>query len=185
MEERDSAQEVWGERGALAKQPWWWGRDQLYQPPCHFGGPTGIPCSVPISLQEEAWVSEGSRIGKDLLYPVVEAGFHKAPLPLIKFWEPGLECFVLCCVALQSFSESIQEYLANLDQAPDPTVRRDAFSSEIFSAYEVLFTSWLQSREAKVGPGSRDEAKAWRDLLDLKNVCQMWLLCVSSSSLYS
>lgn len=54
------------------------------------------------------------------------------------------------CYALQSFSESIQEYLANLDQAPDPTVRRDAFSSEIFSAYEVLFTSWLQSREAKL-----------------------------------
>ncbi|XP_066480065.1 maestro heat-like repeat-containing protein family member 1 isoform X2 [Tiliqua scincoides] len=54
------------------------------------------------------------------------------------------------CYALQSFSESIQEYMANLDQAPDPTVRRDAFSSEIFSAYEVLFTSWLPSREAKL-----------------------------------
>lgn len=58
-------------------------------------------------------------------------------------------------VALQNFSESIQEYLANLDQAPDPTVRRDTFSHEISSAYEVLFHNWLQSREAKVrtGPG--------------------------------
>ena len=28
--------------------------------------------------------------------------------------------------ALQRFSESILEYLANLDQAPDPTVRKDA-----------------------------------------------------------
>uniref|UniRef100_A0ABM5GD29 Maestro heat-like repeat-containing protein family member 1 isoform X1 n=1 Tax=Pogona vitticeps TaxID=103695 RepID=A0ABM5GD29_9SAUR len=54
------------------------------------------------------------------------------------------------CYALQSFSESIQEYLANLDKAPDPTVRRDTFSSEIFSAFEVLFNSWLQSREAKL-----------------------------------
>ncbi|XP_042320426.1 maestro heat-like repeat-containing protein family member 1 [Sceloporus undulatus] len=54
------------------------------------------------------------------------------------------------CYALQYFSESIQEYLANLDKAPDPTVRRDTFSSEIFSAYEVLFNSWLQSREAKL-----------------------------------
>ncbi|XP_053100905.1 maestro heat-like repeat-containing protein family member 1 isoform X2 [Hemicordylus capensis] len=54
------------------------------------------------------------------------------------------------CYALQSFSESIQEYLANLDKAPDPTVRRDTFSSEISSAYEVLFNSWLQSREAKL-----------------------------------
>uniref|UniRef100_H9G476 Maestro heat like repeat family member 1 n=1 Tax=Anolis carolinensis TaxID=28377 RepID=H9G476_ANOCA len=54
------------------------------------------------------------------------------------------------CYALQSFSESIQEYLANLDKAPDPTVRRDTFSNEIFSAYEVLFYGWLQSREAKL-----------------------------------
>ncbi|XP_074842542.1 maestro heat-like repeat-containing protein family member 1 isoform X2 [Carettochelys insculpta] len=54
------------------------------------------------------------------------------------------------CYALQHFSESIQEYLANLDKAPDPTVRKDTFSNELFSAYEVLFTSWLQSREAKL-----------------------------------
>ncbi|KAM6445551.1 maestro heat-like repeat-containing protein family member 1 isoform 2-T2 [Rhynochetos jubatus] len=54
------------------------------------------------------------------------------------------------CYALQHFSESIQEYLANLDQAPDPTVRKDTFSNEIFSAYEVLFASWLQHREAKL-----------------------------------
>ncbi|XP_053571958.1 maestro heat-like repeat-containing protein family member 1 [Bombina bombina] len=54
------------------------------------------------------------------------------------------------CVALQHFSESIQEYLANLDKAPDPTVRKDIFSSEIFSAYDVLFNNWLQNRESKV-----------------------------------
>lgn len=58
-----------------------------------------------------------------------------------------------CLAALQHFSESIQEYLANLDKAPDPTVRKDTFSNEIFSAYEVLFTGWLQHREAKVGMG--------------------------------
>ncbi|KAM8811767.1 maestro heat-like repeat-containing protein family member 1 [Eudromia elegans] len=54
------------------------------------------------------------------------------------------------CYALQHFSESIQEYLANLDQAPDPTVRKDTFSSEIFCAYEVLFSAWLQHREPKL-----------------------------------
>ncbi|CAM5107316.1 unnamed protein product [Natator depressus] len=54
------------------------------------------------------------------------------------------------CYALQHFSESIQEYLANLDKAPDPTVRKDTFSNEIFSAYDVLFNAWLQSREAKL-----------------------------------
>lgn len=52
--------------------------------------------------------------------------------------------------ALQYFSESTLEYLANLDQAPDPTVRKDTFATDIFSAYDLLFNHWLQSREAKV-----------------------------------
>ncbi|XP_066571905.1 maestro heat-like repeat-containing protein family member 1 isoform X2 [Amia ocellicauda] len=51
---------------------------------------------------------------------------------------------------LSRFSESILEYLANLDKAPDPTVRKDTFSSEIYAAYDILFCNWLQSREAKL-----------------------------------
>nr|XP_055170134.1 maestro heat-like repeat-containing protein family member 1 isoform X1 [Nyctereutes procyonoides] len=57
---------------------------------------------------------------------------------------------VAFCCALQHFSESTLEYLANLDQAPDPTVRKDTFASDIFSAYDVLFNHWMQSREAKL-----------------------------------
>ncbi|XP_006830837.1 PREDICTED: maestro heat-like repeat-containing protein family member 1 isoform X2 [Chrysochloris asiatica] len=57
---------------------------------------------------------------------------------------------VVFCSALRHFSESTLEYLANLDQAPDPTVRKDTFSSDIFSAYDVLFNHWLPSREAKL-----------------------------------
>ncbi|XP_078209013.1 maestro heat-like repeat-containing protein family member 1 isoform X5 [Callithrix jacchus] len=53
-------------------------------------------------------------------------------------------------IALQRFSEGALEYLANLDRAPDPTVRKDAFTTDIFSAYDVLFHHWLQSREAKL-----------------------------------
>ncbi|XP_077800726.1 maestro heat-like repeat-containing protein family member 1 isoform X17 [Macaca mulatta] len=56
---------------------------------------------------------------------------------------------VAFCSALQRFSEGALEYLANLDRAPDPTVRKDAFATDIFSAYDVLFHQWLQSREAK------------------------------------
>ncbi|XP_068179896.1 maestro heat-like repeat-containing protein family member 1 isoform X2 [Antennarius striatus] len=52
--------------------------------------------------------------------------------------------------ALCHFSESILEYLANLDKAPDPTVRKDTFSSEISTAFDILFNSWLQSRESKL-----------------------------------
>uniref|UniRef100_A0A4W3GQV8 Maestro heat-like repeat-containing protein family member 1 n=1 Tax=Callorhinchus milii TaxID=7868 RepID=A0A4W3GQV8_CALMI len=53
-------------------------------------------------------------------------------------------------IALGRFSEAILEYLANLDKAPDPTVRKDAFSSEIHAAYEVLFNQWLQHKEPKL-----------------------------------
>uniref|UniRef100_A0A667XV77 Maestro heat-like repeat family member 1 n=1 Tax=Myripristis murdjan TaxID=586833 RepID=A0A667XV77_9TELE len=52
--------------------------------------------------------------------------------------------------ALCHFSDSILEYLANLDKAPDPTVRKDTFSSEIYAAYDILFNNWLQSREPKI-----------------------------------
>uniref|UniRef100_A0A5F9D615 Maestro heat like repeat family member 1 n=1 Tax=Oryctolagus cuniculus TaxID=9986 RepID=A0A5F9D615_RABIT len=52
--------------------------------------------------------------------------------------------------ALQRFSESALEYLANLDQAPDPTVRKDTFAADLSSAYDILFHHWLQSREAKL-----------------------------------
>ncbi|KAJ8386836.1 hypothetical protein AAFF_G00166310 [Aldrovandia affinis] len=52
--------------------------------------------------------------------------------------------------ALSRFSESIVEYLANLDKVPDPTVRRDTFSGETFAAYDILFCNWLQSRETKL-----------------------------------
>ncbi|XP_041649053.1 maestro heat-like repeat-containing protein family member 1 [Cheilinus undulatus] len=52
--------------------------------------------------------------------------------------------------ALLHFSDSILEYLANLDKAPDPTVRKDTFSSEIYAAFDILFNSWLQSRESKL-----------------------------------
>ncbi|XP_011483379.1 maestro heat-like repeat-containing protein family member 1 isoform X1 [Oryzias latipes] len=52
--------------------------------------------------------------------------------------------------ALCHFSDSILEYLANLDKAPDPTVRKDTFCSEIYAAYDILFNTWIQSREPKL-----------------------------------
>ncbi|XP_077432978.1 maestro heat-like repeat-containing protein family member 1 isoform X1 [Vanacampus margaritifer] len=52
--------------------------------------------------------------------------------------------------ALCHFSDSILEYLANLDKAPDPTVRQDTFSSEICASFDILFNNWLQSRESKL-----------------------------------
>lgn len=52
--------------------------------------------------------------------------------------------------ALAKFSESILDYVANIEKAPDPAVRKEAFSGEIDSAYDVVFNVWLHSRESKV-----------------------------------
>ncbi|XP_034524671.1 maestro heat-like repeat-containing protein family member 1 isoform X6 [Ailuropoda melanoleuca] len=70
-------------------------------------------------------------------------------LPMLGMAKHDTMRAVFCC-ALQYFSESTLEYLANLDQAPDPTVRKDTFATDIFSAYDILFNHWLQSREAKL-----------------------------------
>ncbi|XP_069882138.1 maestro heat-like repeat-containing protein family member 1 isoform X2 [Dipodomys merriami] len=70
-------------------------------------------------------------------------------LPMLGMAKQDAMRVVFCC-ALQHFSESTLEYLANLDQAPDPTVRKDVFATDIFSAYDILFHHWLQSRDAKL-----------------------------------
>ncbi|XP_004618710.2 maestro heat-like repeat-containing protein family member 1 isoform X1 [Sorex araneus] len=72
-----------------------------------------------------------------------------ALLPMLGLAKHDSMRVVFCC-ALQRFSESTLEYLANLDQAPDPTVRKDAFATDIISAYDILFYQWLPSREAKL-----------------------------------
>ena len=41
--------------------------------------------------------------------------------------------------------------MANIEKAPDPAVRKEAFAGEIDAAYDVVFNVWLHSRESKVG----------------------------------
>ncbi|OPJ77589.1 maestro heat-like repeat-containing protein family member 1-like [Patagioenas fasciata monilis] len=99
---------------------------------------------LPLAGPEELPEDEMERLPPELQYLPQDKRREEEP----DIRKMLLESIML--VALQHFSESIQEYLANLDKAPDPTVRKDTFSNEIFSAYEVLFTAWLQHREAKL-----------------------------------
>ncbi|XP_054723118.1 maestro heat-like repeat-containing protein family member 1 [Uloborus diversus] len=52
--------------------------------------------------------------------------------------------------ALSKFCEAILECISNAEKSPDPYVTKDTFSTEISSAYDILFNNWLPSREAKV-----------------------------------
>jgi len=40
--------------------------------------------------------------------------------------------------------------MANISSAPDPNVQMELFSGEVSSAWEIFFTVWLNSKEAKV-----------------------------------
>jgi len=53
-------------------------------------------------------------------------------------------------LALCKFCESILDYVANIEKAPDKAVRKEAFSGEMFAAFDVLFNVWLNTKEPKV-----------------------------------
>uniref|UniRef100_A0A5F9DCL4 Maestro heat like repeat family member 1 n=1 Tax=Oryctolagus cuniculus TaxID=9986 RepID=A0A5F9DCL4_RABIT len=100
----------------------------------------GTICSCPSSW---AWLSPLGTLGGPPTPVSASAGC--LPLCLLPFFFSPW-----AVAALQRFSESALEYLANLDQAPDPTVRKDTFAADLSSAYDILFHHWLQSREAKL-----------------------------------
>ncbi|KAM7283090.1 maestro heat-like repeat-containing protein family member 1 isoform X4 [Ixodes scapularis] len=52
--------------------------------------------------------------------------------------------------ALGRFSEAILDYLVNIEKAPDPSVQKASFASEVASASDFLLNNWLQARETKV-----------------------------------
>ncbi|EDQ91217.1 uncharacterized protein MONBRDRAFT_31461 [Monosiga brevicollis MX1] len=52
--------------------------------------------------------------------------------------------------AFAKFAEAILNYLANMDRATDKSITIDRFSESMFSAFEVFFKVWLNSREAKL-----------------------------------
>ncbi|XP_022082273.1 maestro heat-like repeat-containing protein family member 1 [Acanthaster planci] len=51
---------------------------------------------------------------------------------------------------LARFSESIEDYVANIDSAPDPTITKTTYSTQIFTAFDHIFNAWQQSKEAKL-----------------------------------
>ncbi|XP_062903383.1 maestro heat-like repeat-containing protein family member 1 [Mobula hypostoma] len=54
------------------------------------------------------------------------------------------------CFALGIFSESILAYLYDIEEAPDPTVKKNLFFLEFSTAYDILFSTWLSSDEDNV-----------------------------------
>ncbi|KAG8234781.1 hypothetical protein J437_LFUL006613, partial [Ladona fulva] len=56
----------------------------------------------------------------------------------------------LFCHMIRSFAEAIEEYMVNMDRAPDPSVTRDAFAMEMTVAFDELSSSWIHSRDPHI-----------------------------------
>ncbi|RZC37257.1 hypothetical protein BDFB_008476, partial [Asbolus verrucosus] len=74
--------------------------------------------------------------------------------------------------ALGSFCEALVEYTSNIDQVPDNTITIDNFQVEIGMSYDVLFSSWLQSREPKVTESVLNALSAVFLILSVEKVTQ-------------
>lgn len=53
-------------------------------------------------------------------------------------------------VAIKRYAESLCHYVDNIDQAPDPNVKKEIYSTQFGAVYDVLFSQWLQIRDQKV-----------------------------------
>jgi len=66
---------------------------------------------------------------------------------IICVWNINNWCFIS---ALAKFCEAILDYLANIEKAPDPDVKKAVFQTEIAHAFDVLLNVWIHSKEPKV-----------------------------------
>ncbi|XP_067055526.1 maestro heat-like repeat-containing protein family member 1 [Acropora muricata] len=62
--------------------------------------------------------------------------------------QDNLRWVIANCIA--RFCESIIEYVANAENAPYPDITFERFHGEISACYDVLFSVWIRSGEAKV-----------------------------------
>ena len=60
--------------------------------------------------------------------------------------------------AFSRFSEAILDYLANIDNTPDPSVTKEHFVSEIDAAHEVLFSIWMNGKGMSLTNSSQFDA---------------------------
>lgn len=55
------------------------------------------------------------------------------------------------CFLLGKFAEAINDYIMNLDEAPDPAISKDSFTEEMSQSFDILINNWLKtSRNIKL-----------------------------------
>jgi len=51
---------------------------------------------------------------------------------------------------ISQFCDAVNTYVANIDRGKVKDITHSSFSSDVFPAYEIIFSNWLQAKEAKV-----------------------------------
>nr|XP_023029049.1 maestro heat-like repeat-containing protein family member 1 [Leptinotarsa decemlineata] len=74
--------------------------------------------------------------------------------------------------ALGNFCDALMEYVSNNEKVPDPTISLENFNIEFGMVYDVLFTTWLFSREPKVTQSTLDVISSIFPVLNLDKVTQ-------------
>ncbi|XP_011301504.1 maestro heat-like repeat-containing protein family member 1 [Fopius arisanus] len=55
------------------------------------------------------------------------------------------------CFLLGKFAEAINDYIMNLDEAPDPAISKDSFTEEMSKSFDILTNNWMKtSRNVKL-----------------------------------
>ncbi|XP_063985336.1 maestro heat-like repeat-containing protein family member 1 [Diachasmimorpha longicaudata] len=71
-------------------------------------------------------------------------------LPLLPQIHEDTHKFAFCFL-LGKFGEAINDYIMNLDEAPDPAISKDVFTEEMSKSFDVLTNNWMKiSRNIKI-----------------------------------
>ena len=52
--------------------------------------------------------------------------------------------------AICKFSEAIIFYCSNKEKAPDNTIEKSSFSTQIYAAHEIFFNNWIKTNDVKL-----------------------------------
>nr|CAI5839463.1 unnamed protein product [Callosobruchus analis] len=74
--------------------------------------------------------------------------------------------------AIGSFCDALVEYVSNNEKVPDATIKIENYKSEVEMAYDVLFTTWLHSRDPKVVESVLEAIASIYNVLSTEKVLQ-------------
>ncbi|XP_056636032.1 maestro heat-like repeat-containing protein family member 1 [Diorhabda sublineata] len=74
--------------------------------------------------------------------------------------------------ALGNFCEALTEYISNCEKVPDTTIDIENFGTEISTVYDVLFSTWIYSRDSKTTESVLEALTSIFPIMSIERVTQ-------------